>query len=233
MINIYANYCQESGCDITATFNYEGETIGKFCTSHKKPGMINVKDKLCKTNLCHTVVKNKNYKGYCLRCFIHMFPDKPVVRNYKTKERAVAEYIFEHFSNEKYTWITDQKIENGCSSKRPDLLLDLGYQVIVVEIDENQHQSYECSCENKRLMLISQDIGHRPLIFIRFNPDDYITKDGRISSCWKINKTTGLINLDLKRIKEWDERINILVEQINYWINHSTEKTVEIIELFY
>ena len=34
-------------------------------------------------------------------------------------------------------------------------------------------------------------------------------------------------------IKKWDERINILVEQINYWINHSTEKTVEIIELFY
>jgi hypothetical protein len=196
--------------------------------------MINVKDKLCKTNLCHTVVKNKNYKGYCLRCFIHMFPDKPVVRNYKTKERAVAEYIFEHFSNEKYTWITDQKIENGCSSKRPDLLLDLGYQVIVVEIDENQHQSYECSCENKRLMLISQDIGHRPLIFIRFNPDDYITKDGRISSCWKINKM-GICQISDKKQKEWVTRLEILKEQINYWINpeNKTNKTLEIIQLYF
>jgi vacuolar-type H+-ATPase subunit H len=32
---------------------------------------------------------------------------------------------------------------------------------------------------------------------------------------------------------EWDERINSLKEQIQYWINNPTEKTVEIIELFY
>ena len=72
-------------------------------------------------------------------------------------------------------------------------------------------------------MEISQDLNFRPIVFIRFNPDDYIDKEGnKIKSCWKINK-----------IKEWDERINILTEQINYWVKNPTEKTVEIIELFY
>ena len=33
--------------------------------------------------------------------------------------------------------------------------------------------------------------------------------------------------------KEWEERINTLKEEIQYWIDNETEKTIEIIELFY
>ncbi len=33
--------------------------------------------------------------------------------------------------------------------------------------------------------------------------------------------------------KEWTERINVLNTQIQYWIDNTTEKTIEIIELFY
>lgn len=54
--------------------------------------MINVTSNLCKTYLCYTRVSEK-YEGYCLYCFINMFPEKPVSRNYKTKEYAVVEYI--------------------------------------------------------------------------------------------------------------------------------------------
>jgi hypothetical protein len=32
---------------------------------------------------------------------------------------------------------------------------------------------------------------------------------------------------------EWDERIETLKQQIQYWIDNPTEKTIEIIELFY
>ena len=53
------------------------------------------------------------------------------------------------------------------------MLLDLGYQVVVVEVDENAHVGY--SCENKRLMKLSKDVFHRPIVFIRFNPDAYTT----------------------------------------------------------
>ena len=50
--------------------------------------------------------------------------------------------------------------------------------IIIVEIDENAHINYDSSCENKRLMELSQDLGFRPIVFIRFNPDDYIDKEG-------------------------------------------------------
>ena len=35
--------------------------------------------------------------------------------------------------------------------------------------------------------------------------------------------------------KEWEERLNALKTQIEYWINpaNKTEKTIEIVQLFY
>jgi hypothetical protein len=124
---------------------------------------------LCKN--CKTSRPLKKYNNHCMRCFIYLFPNQPVCRNYKTKETATAQFITTNFPN--FTWNLDKKVEDGCSKRRPDLICDLGYQVIIVEVDENQHIDYDCSCENKRIMQLSQDLGHRPIIFIRFNPDSY------------------------------------------------------------
>jgi len=123
---------------------------------------------------------------------------------------------------------------DGCSRRRPDLLLDLGYQVIIVEIDENQHIDYDCSCENKRIMELSQDVSHRPLIFIRFNPDDYIKDGDSITSCWGQDKN-GFCVIKKTKKNEWTERLIVLEEQINYWLKleNVTDKTIEIIQLFY
>jgi len=188
---------------------------------------------LCKSMWCE-VTANKKYEGYCLRCFIYLFPDKPNTRNYKTKENAITDYILTQFPLDKYTWIEDKKVKDGCSKKRPDLFLDLGYHIIIIEVDENQHINYECSCENKRLMELSQDVGHRPIIFIRFNPDEYITKCGKISSCWIINNQ-GIYNIKINKQKEWAMRLESLKNQIEYWINpnNTTDKTIEVIHLFY
>jgi hypothetical protein len=188
---------------------------------------------LCKSEWCETAVTQK-YDGYCLHCFIHLFPDKPNVRNYKTKEKAVTEYVLEQFPLDKYSWISDKRIQDGCSRKRPDLFLDLGYQIIIVEVDENQHESYDCSCENKRLMELSQDVNHRPIIFIRFNPDEYIDNDKKVTSCWGINKL-GVCAVKKTKIKEWASRLDILKSQIEYWCNvdNNTNKTLEVVQLYY
>jgi hypothetical protein len=99
-----------------------------------------------------------------------------------------------------------------------------------IEIDENQHVAYDCSCENKRIMEISQDINHRPLIFIRFNPDEY----NNITTCWGIN-SHGICVVKRSKIAEWNERLQTLKNHITYWINpeNTTNKTVETILLYY
>ena len=149
----------------------------------------------------------------------------------KTKEKDIVDRITQHFPD--FTWISDKKIEDGCSRRRPDLLLDVGTHIIIVEVDENKHDSYDCSCENKRLMQISQDLQHRPIVFIRFNPDKYTDENGvLVKSCWRANKL-GVVQIMKTKEKEWKERIETLKQQIQYWIDNPTEKTIEIIELFY
>ena len=230
MINIRSKTCINEFCKILPCYNYENEKKALYCFKHKKEGMVDVKNKkICVYNWCTTRATDK-YDGYCLRCYIYTFPDKPVARNYKTKERAVVEFVCERFPE--HTWITDKKVNDGCSMRRPDILVDLGYQVVIIEIDENAHQDYDCSCENKRIMELSQDVGHRPIVFIRFNPDSYIKYDKKIPSCWD-NNINGICIVKYK--EDWEYRLSILEEKIKYWTSlcNSTNKIIEIIQLFY
>jgi hypothetical protein len=110
----------------------------------------------------------------------------------------------------------------------------LGYQILIIEIDENQHLDYDCSCENKRIMELSQDVGHKPIVFIRFNPDEYDNDEIAISSCWGTDQK-GISVVKKSKTKEWEKRLNTLKEQITYWIHpeNITTKTVETIQLFF
>ena len=231
MIDILHILCIIPECNIRPSYNYKGITKALYCNIHKSKDMIDVVHKSCVTNMCNTIISNNKYNGYCLRCFVYLFPDMPNSRNYKTKEVSVVEYIKKEFQYT--TIITDKKIEEGCSRRRPDILLDLGYQVIIIEIDENQHINYDCSCENKRLMELSQDVGHRPIIFIRFNPDNYLDKDNNnITSCWAIDGH-GISSIKKSKVNEWNDRLDLLKHHIQYWIDSQSSKTVEIIQLFY
>lgn len=231
MCDVKSKKCEYEGCDTYPSFNYENESSPKFCFKHKDKDMISVinrQNKYCKSPLCGTYA-NPKYDGYCARCYFFTFPDKPAAYNYKTKEKYVADFIRDQFPN--YKWIFDKIV--GESKRRPDIFLTLDNYNIIIEVDENQHGGYDCSCENKRLMQLSQDFNHKSMIFIRFNPDDYLDKDSKnITSCWGNNKL-GMTTIKKTKGKEWDERLNVLKDTVKYWINNPTDKMVEVIQLFY
>ncbi len=229
MVDVKSVHCITDGCYKRAMFNNDGEKP-LYCKEHKKVNMTNQETKKCKQDLCDVYVgNNKKYNGYCLFCFIHLFPENKITTNYKTKEKYVVDYIKTKFNG--YDWIYDKKIYDGCSKRRPDLLLDLGFHILIIEIDENQHIKYDTTCENKRLMEISKDLNHRNIVFIRFNPDKYYDeKNETIDSCWKINKK-GL--LQIKDTYKWNERLENLSEKINYWINNHNDKMITIENLFF
>jgi hypothetical protein len=247
MVDIKNKTCIHPECKTIPIFNISGEKKALYCSAHKLDGMMNVKNKNCihqgckkqpnynkddeKKALCSTRVQEK-YDGYCLFCYMNLFPDKPVSRNYKTKEYSVVDYVKSKYPT--LTWIADKIINGGCSKRRPDLLLDLGYQTVILEVDENKHTDYDCSCENKRIMELSQDLGHRPIVFIRFNPDDYNKNGTTITSCWGRDKK-GICVVKKTKKNEWMQRLSSLEEQINYWIDplNKTNKTIETIQLFY
>jgi len=83
-------------------------------------------------------------------------------------------------------------------------------------------------------MQISQDMGHRPIVFIRFNPDEYEKNGEKITSCWGQDKK-GICVVNKSKKNEWTQRLKILEQLINYWIDpqNITNKTVKVIQLFY
>lgn len=232
MVDVVSRRCHYVHCFKQPTFNYEGNKTGMFCNEHKKDGMMNVTGKRCINEGCDTIPYHySRYGGYCLYCFIHLFPDDNRTTNYKIKERHVTDFVMSQF--QEWTIIHDKKIADGCSMRRPDLMIDFGEYVVVIEIDEDQHSSYDLTCENKRLMEISRDVGHRPMVLIRFNPDKYLAKDGHlISSCWRINKLGVQVVSDKKK-GEWESRLSTLKDVILEQTTKPHEKTVDILHLFY
>lgn len=188
-------------------------------------------------SLCHgDAALNPAYEGHCLRCFIHTHPDNTVVRNFKTKERAVADFIAAAFPD--LPWVFDKRVEGGCSRRRPDVLADLGSCVLIVEVDENEHSSYDCTCENKRLMQLFMDAGSRPLIMIRFNPDAYVQRSGtEVKSCWGVTKAQELCIVKPSKKVEWSCRLAALKNAVDLQLELIKDveqlREISVVHLFY
>jgi hypothetical protein len=230
MVDVVSKKCaHEEGCGRQPVFNFPGSKGGVYCYEHKKPGMVDVKNKMCISDWCDTQ-SSKKYDWYCVYCYVYLFPDKPISRNYKTKEKTVVDFAMSEFPEQDWVW--NRRIQDGCSRRQPDLILDLGFQVVIIEVDENQHRN-GYSCENKRVMELSLDVGHRPIVFIRFNPDSYRTSGKVVKSCWGMNNKTHTCRVNPGKKQEWNDRLEKLCETIEYWANTQTLKTVETVHLFY
>jgi hypothetical protein len=169
-----------------------------------------------------TIRNSSNYKPYCFRCYCFLNPDAEISRKYKLKENKLVDEIKENYPNLNITY--DKIVDNGCSKRRPDIRIELLTHTLIIECDEFQHK--QTSCEEKRMMEIFQDLGERPIVFIRFNPDSYTNISGiKINSCF--DKIYRL------RKKEWEKRINVLNENINKYIKEIPKKLVTIEYLFY
>jgi hypothetical protein len=77
------------------------------------------------------------------------------------------------------------------------------------------------------------DYGLRPIVIIRFNPDDYISYAGvKVTSCWGIDKQ-GLARVKPSKKAEYSHRLNVLRDSIRYYLNNVPDKEVSQIKLFY
>jgi EsV-1-7 cysteine-rich motif len=229
MVNLVSKLCVHTECNKVAHFNYKDTNVRLYCGKHKKKGMVNLGVNICKTMDCDRRVSSK-YKGYCLLCYVRTFPDEPRVRNYKIKEGAVVDFVLSTFPD--FTWHHDKRVLGGTSKYRPDILYDTTDKTIIIEVDENQHRKYDLSSENHRLNKLVIDNQQKPIVFIRFNPDNYTINGKRYRSCWGFNeeRKSIVVNSD-----DWDLRLNALRDAISYWTTpgNDVNKMYEVIELFY
>jgi len=188
---------------------------------------------------CKNILVNKrsNCYPFCQACFCNKYPDHEKSTLYKIKERYLRDELRIQFPNNDINMIFDKKVEDGCSLRRPDVLIDCLTHSIVIECDEEQHKNYKC--EERRTNELYLDLGDRPLIIIRFNPDRYINyNEEKVEGCFK-----PLINIeDIHKKKfydinqtEWKRRIDILVNEIKKYLQLDTfpNKMYTEVKLFY
>lgn len=178
-IDMYHSKCiykeNDVQCNNSPSYNYKGKKELLYCASHALDGMIDVKHPLCK--LCNLNYINAScIDDMCLSCYSFMNPDDPKVTNFLVKEKFLVNYLKTTWPE--YTWKYN-KFLNTCAKYRPDLLLDMGTHVVIIEIDEHQHnaENYK-DCDLKRSLDILAELA-RPLIMLRINPDKYMSRDGK------------------------------------------------------
>jgi hypothetical protein len=84
-------------------------------------------------------------------------------------------------------------------------------------------------------MQLYLDVGERPMVFIRFNPDGYKKRDGtKVTSCWSLDGF-GMMVVKQDKQAEWAARLEALRLAIEYWSapENRTNKRVEVVELFF
>ena len=175
--------------------------------------------------LCKNIyVKGCPYYPTCHRCYYHLHPDEDMPTSFKSKQHYIHDFLVENI-NEKIHY--DKAIEGGCSKKRPDLFIDMFTHCIIIECDENQHVNY--SCENKRTMELFSDLGNRPLVVIRFNPDRYKKSNGGYSEkCFEFDEKNVILPTS-----EWNIRKENLLQTIKYHIENIPNKEITNENLYF
>ena len=161
----------------------------------------------------------------CAGCFYYYYPNDKIPRRYKLKQHYFNEKLIEEFGVNFFQY--DKKIKCGCSGRRPDWFIDCFKYSIIIELDEDQHK-YE-SCDEKRMMELFTDLGSRPLVLIRINPDKYKGKTKKRKGCFDFDEKNTLICNE----KKFNKRFNLLVKMIKYYIDNEPEKEITMEKLFF
>ena len=105
--------------------------------------------------------------------------------------------------------------ETKCGKERPDFYWEFEAYVLICEVDESQHKSYSCLCEQIRMINISQSFGGKPVFWIRYNPDAFRLPSGELAYITQRQREEHLL--------EW----------IRYGHTSPPTEYVQVIHLFY
>jgi len=166
--NMLYPICKDESCKKIPYYCEEGKRYPTHCEIHKPPGYVNIVERKC--NNCFLLDFIPQDKNVCRDCDI--WSDTQVRHEKELRIKHVLEANgIEYYSHDRVPKFSQNKY-------RPDFILDFASMILILEVDENQHHSYSCECEEKRMTSLKQDFKDIPLVFIRYNPDDYKNEAG-------------------------------------------------------
>ena len=129
---------------------------------------------LCKH--CRLVCVRRKFED-CYTCSKWMHGDPVYRKEQKIKRllnRAAEEGIFPLYDRHNRRVSADLNID-VYGMARPDFLWQMPSFVILLEIDEMQHKTYDITCEKKRELDLLNSAKGKPVYLIRYNPDSFST----------------------------------------------------------
>jgi hypothetical protein len=179
----------------------------------------------CKT--CLSVdVRKSNYRPYCHTCYCRLFSVDKIPKRYRMKEHHWRDALRAVPSLKNVSMVFDKRVNGGCSRRRPDLRIECFTHTLIGENDENRHDRTQC--EHKRMMQLFQDLGNRPLVMIRFNPDSYTQNNEKFKGCFIPSENGLVVNK-----KEWARRMAILIPIIEKYVSEIPKQEITVVYLFY
>ena len=208
MVDVISKRCEHPDCTVRPSYGRPGHAAS-MCVAHKIPGMMAKSKKRCETTNCsawstygitapvrceeHKWPRDQNLvEEQCVSCaLVYILDDKgfcescnpnTAKRARLAKQREVEQYL--HVQMPEYPPTSVDRIPpglHGCGDReRPDTLWERQDRVVILEVDEHQHQERNCACEQTRMINISQKIGMERTLWIRYNPDKF---DGESRTC--------------------------------------------------
>ena len=210
-VDVVHKRCLAVNCNINPNYGFSGYSA-EYCCKHKLPRMIIYPKNKPKAQdiVCQFCSNSIHYNEiYCSGCKRYL-ELKTTVKS-KEKELRVMTLLDDH----KIEYINDQRVTDGCSSRRPDFQICSNNGIIILEVDENQHRSktYSCECEITRMKQIYYDCGVSHLLFIRYNPDKYKALNGAVFN--------------------QDKREDLLIKLIQKYIDDKFPSNLGVLYLFY
>ena len=216
MIDLVGTRCKHVGCDKQAVYGIKADKKLIMCNAHKTEKMVCLTSPRCTS--CDTTCTQQKDR-LCSAC--RQVQQNGASRKLLRIERRIIDMLILHG-----TIIDDERtkfnksIGAECGGYRPDIYIDCGTFILVVEIDENQHRpryishivdgvvtpiavgSYSTECENKRMMsIVSKE--QMPVYFIRINPDKCTIDDKDIKVSFE--KRCEALRTLIKSVMEGDK----------------------------
>lgn len=193
--------CAVSSCHEIAIY---GLTNALHCEIHKKTNEINLIERECKSCNLSNILGLDDLCGYC----------NP--ENIKTTRLAKQNEVEKFLLCQGYQPVVDKTIDFGeCGKERPDFLFWADDHAVIIEVDEDQHMTRDCACEQTRMINIWQSL-QIPVTFIRYNPDKFRYHEGEkrqdhISRQLRLNKLKSWLDFSLRTSpRSYDCYVNVL-----------------------
>ena len=191
MIDVKSKRCKHDGCIAQPSFGFvRGK--GTHCSEHQLPRMVDVVSQRCTE--CQTTGTNQKDK-LCAPCrqYLGMGASRKLIR---IEHRIIAMLLLHGTIPNDHRTKFNKSIGATCGGYRPDIYIDCGSFILIIEIDEHQHRpryisrvvdgvvtstqvgTYTPECETVRMLTIVQ-AEQMPVYFVRYNPDK-CTIDGKI-----------------------------------------------------